>query len=337
VFIDPEFVVLNMEFNIVQETCLGDGTGSIEIITTGNYPPFTHYLNGEQISGSVITNLSMGEYEIRVVDSENCELIETIVMMPEVYMNPEIIANPITGIAPLTVDFDFTVNHADEWTWYFEQGVIDNNKVTSHTFNSFGEHKVILEVNSGPPNNCVETDTITIFVDVIVTIEANNVFTPNGDGYNDFFEVTSQGLSELNVDIYTQWGNKINEITEIDGKWDGRTKGGADAADGTYFYSLQAIGINNKSYEQQGSVLLLRNAAKASPVPSNDIVKIEIFDELEPGITITAYNIFGQVVHSEISDNPDNIILNISSLKSGIYIIKIEDGRNKYFVRIIKS
>jgi len=337
IFIDPEFEPLNMILNVTPETCLGDGTGVLEIITTGEYPPFRHYINGEEIFETTITNFSMGQYEVRVIDSENCEITQTIDMYPEVYMDPQIFAAPVTGLAPLTVYFYFTVFDADSWIWHFEEGATDTARATSYTFENYGYHEVTLEANSGPPHYCIETDTILIFVDVVISIEANSVFTPNDDGFNDFFEIHSEGLAELNVDIFSQWGNKVYEINEIEGKWDGNTSGGAKAPDGTYFYNIEARGINNMIYERQGSVLLLRHAAKASPVPARDQVKVTIYDELVPPVNITVYNVFGQIVHNVTLNNSGDLIINISHLDNGIYILKIEDGYKDYFVRIVKS
>jgi len=78
---------------------------------------------------------------------------------------------------------------------------------------------------SGPPHYCTETASIEIFVDVIVTIEANNVFTPNGDGVNDFFEIKTTGIKEIEANIYNLWGNKVYKIEKLAGKWDGNTTG----------------------------------------------------------------------------------------------------------------
>jgi len=90
-------------------------------------------------------------------------------------------------------------------------------------------------------------------------------------------------------------------------------------------------------YERQGSVLLLRHAAKASPVPARDQVKVIIYDELVPPVNITVYNVFGQIVHNVTLNNSGDLIINISHLDNGIYILKIEDGYKDYFVRIVKS
>jgi len=253
-------------------------------------------------------------------------------------MNPQIIANPVSGYVPLTVHFDYTANSAVSCTWHFSESDSDTNKSATYTFLTKGSHEVVLEVQSGPPHFCIETASIEIFADtVIITIEVNSVFTPNGDEHNDFFEIKSSGLKELNVNIFNQWGNKMYEIEEVDGKWDGNTKGGAKAPDGTYFYALRAKGLDEQFYDRQGSVLLLRNGSKAFPNPVIDKVNIKIYDPLQAPVNVAVYSVFVQLAYSAIIEDPENIVIDISHLSSGIYILKVTDGSRDCFVRIIKK
>ncbi len=145
------------------------------------------------------------------------------------------------------------------------------------------------------------------------------------------------GLKALQVKIFNQWGNKVYEITEVDGKWDGKTGGGAEAPDGTYYYSIVATGLNEKIYEQKGSVLLLRQGAAASPNPVTGHVRITSYETLESPVSVAVYSVFGQLSYSKIIDDPANIDLDLSQLPGGIYIIKASDGKHDCYVRIIKN
>jgi gliding motility-associated-like protein len=337
VFIDPNFPALEFQYNIVNETCLGDSTGSIEIIVSGGYPPYNLFVNGAAITDDSLFNLTSGQYEIRVEDSQNCSLTDTVEIFPSIMMNPQIQANPLSGNAPLTVEFDFTADNVWRWTWYFSDVDVDTNKATSFTFEEYGYHEVILQMQSGPPYYCVELATIQIFVDISVSISANSVFTPNGDGYNDFFEIKTTGIKEMDVNIFNQWGNKVYKITEVNGKWDGDTDEGAKAPDGTYFYAMKAIGYNDLTYDRQGSVLLLRHAAEVFPNPVSDNVNLKIYDQLQPPVCVSVYSVFGQLVQTESIADPQKIIIDVSHLKGGIYVLKANDGNRTYFIRFIKN
>lgn len=337
VVIDPGFLGLRMDYNLVTETCLDDGSGSVTLNASGGYPPYNYFVDGMSIGGNVLNQLSSGKHAIKVIDSQNCTYSDSIDSYPVVDMNPHIQANPLSGFTPLTVNFEFTANEAESWTWHFSESESDTNKSASHTFVDYGSHEVILEVHSGPPYNCTDAAIIEIFVDITVTIQANSVFTPNGDGYNDFFEIKTIGVKELHANIFNQWGNKIYEIDTINGKWDGNTNGGAKAPDGTYFYSLFATGFDNLLYERKGSVLLLRHGTTTYPNPVNDKLNIKIYDPLQSPVSIAVYSVFGQLVQSELIDNPENIVIDISHLSGGIYILKVSDGKQCYYARIIKN
>lgn len=68
-----------------------------------------------------------------------------------------------------------------------------------------------------------------------------NVFTPNGDGVNDLYQlknqVHSRCLNDLIIMIYNRWGVKVYESTLGQMAWDG-TYEGQPVSEGVYFYVL---------------------------------------------------------------------------------------------------
>jgi gliding motility-associated-like protein len=52
-----------------------------------------------------------------------------------------------------------------------------------------------------------------------------NIFSPNGDSNNDFFEVAGTFFELQNMTIYDRWGNMLYESSGNDSKWDGRLSG----------------------------------------------------------------------------------------------------------------
>ena len=68
-----------------------------------------------------------------------------------------------------------------------------------------------------------------------------NVFTPNGDGYNDVFDYENQQQWEFETQIFSRWGNLVFENRESK-NWDGSIDGEL-AAPGVYFYVIRAVGI----------------------------------------------------------------------------------------------
>ncbi len=95
-----------------------------------------------------------------------------------------------------------------------------------------------------------------------------NVFTPNGDNQNDYFEFTAHSLSYMEGQIFNRWGKKVFEWTwnEDDqtpnpGWWDGKLDNGQDAAAGVYYYVIKGTGLKGKDFsgkEYTGFVHLIR-------------------------------------------------------------------------------
>jgi gliding motility-associated-like protein len=84
-----------------------------------------------------------------------------------------------------------------------------------------------------------------------------NAFSPNGDGVNDLFVTDNAHLIYYRLTIFNRWGNTLYETTDPAAGWNGTYQGG-EVPDGTYFYLLQARGIDQKEYLVKGFISLLR-------------------------------------------------------------------------------
>jgi gliding motility-associated-like protein len=100
-------------------------------------------------------------------------------------------------------------------------------------------------------------DSVTVFVESCITPpEIPNVFTPNGDGFNDLFAFKNHELWELETCIRNRWGQVVFE-GKNDLWWDG-TIHGQPAAEGVYFYTVTARNQFGQHKEFHGVVTLLR-------------------------------------------------------------------------------
>ena len=60
-----------------------------------------------------------------------------------------------------------------------------------------------------------------------------NVFTPNNDGVNDFFDLSVVNIPDWELIILNRWGNTIDVLNSSHDKWDGNL-----FSDGVYFYKF---------------------------------------------------------------------------------------------------
>lgn len=85
-----------------------------------------------------------------------------------------------------------------------------------------------------------------------------NIFTPNNDGINDVFKITSKNIATLNCKIYNRWGILVSELTKTNEAWAGLTTSGMQCASGVYYYVLMAMGEDAKEYNEKGFVQLIK-------------------------------------------------------------------------------
>ena len=92
------------------------------------------------------------------------------------------------------------------------------------------------------------------------SIIAPNIFTPNGDGRNDVFEVRSRNGNKVALKIYTRTGVLIFSIEAERCRWDGYSLSGQEMANGVYFFTAETVVIYDSSpkVSKSGFVHLFR-------------------------------------------------------------------------------
>jgi gliding motility-associated-like protein len=113
------------------------------------------------------------------------------------------------------------------------------------------------QLASEPPA-CDHADTI------IITHTTNeygyllpNVFTPNGDGINDSFNVlvADTALRQLDLEIYDRWGRQVYKGPA---PWDGKGPDGKACSDGVYYYYAMGRFFADSYAPRKGCFQLLR-------------------------------------------------------------------------------
>ena len=117
--------------------------------------------------------------------------------------------------------------------------------------------------------------TCAMMADTIVadcTLEIPNVFTPNGDDKNAVFGIKKLNLLRNNeLVIYDRWGKEVfrqknykcvfkgGVFHNIESAFDGRSRGGQNLPEGTYYYAFKYDAIpKNKAKTYVGVVVIVR-------------------------------------------------------------------------------
>ncbi len=108
-------------------------------------------------------------------------------------------------------------------------------------------------------NECAATDSVTIHRSCFIDLP--NVFTPNGDGTNDYFfprGLLTHGMTSFHMQVFNRWGQLVYESRNLADKgWDGRFNGDP-VQEGVYVYQVSAGFRNGTAERYRGNVTLLR-------------------------------------------------------------------------------
>jgi gliding motility-associated-like protein len=245
----------NAAYTLPASICAGAASIDLNTLVTGT-PGGTW--SGTGVTGNTFnpSGLSGNVSITYTVGSGVCQQTSTQVISVD-GINAAFTATPTTGLAPLNVNFTNGSTNAVSYSWDLGNGQTSTATDPATTYTATGSYLVVLVATNA--SGCTDTATIIIDVTELSALVIPNVFTPNGDGNNDYFKpVLAEGLSKFKMVIYDRWGLKMSEVTNESLGWDGKSKNGSDAPDGTYYYIVTADGADGKKYEFTGYVSLIR-------------------------------------------------------------------------------
>lgn len=140
-------------------------------------------------------------------------------------------ASAIGGYGPITYSWDNGAGFGDTV-------VVAPPATTTYT----------LTVTDTCGNSTIRTVEVVVKCDIVVP----NIFTPNGDGENDFFKILYlDQYPNSRVVIFNRWGKQVYENANYQNNWDGDGH-----SDGVYYYIVTPSDPEQK--EQHGHVTLIR-------------------------------------------------------------------------------
>jgi gliding motility-associated-like protein len=216
----------------------------------------------------VITSpLPTGTYSIQMIVTSPAGCIDSALFNNVLTVEPNPDANFSYSPNPVHMfNTDVTFNNgsynADSYQWYFEDGEpstsTNTNSQTQFPDGVVGSYEVILIATTD--FGCADTATQIIEVLPEVLIYAPNSFTPDGDEFNQSWNVYMDGVDIFSFDltIYNRWGETIWESHDIEVGWDG-TYNGNIVPTGVYTWIVHVKDqINDGKYSFNGHINLLR-------------------------------------------------------------------------------
>jgi gliding motility-associated-like protein len=236
-------------------TCFPN-SGTATASVTGGTPPYTYVWQPGNFNTATVTGLAPGSYTVNVVDATGCNVGTDTVIVPQgTFPTAQFATTPTQqafypGQICMT---DLTVGGA-QWIWSINGVPVDSTNDYCYTLPDTGTYCITLLVADSI--GCPDTAQTCIEVLGDATISIPNIFTPNGDGTNDFFEVTWTGLTGLRCEIFDRWGVLVYEWDGLQGKWNGIANNGKMCTDGVYYYIITATTIQSEVHKFTGFVHL---------------------------------------------------------------------------------
>lgn len=205
-----------------------------------------------------IKDLCKGKYTVRVTDSNTCKIDTSInidnldifydfwvkASETKIYAGKEItlMAKPITNIS-----YQWQPTNVD--------------KPNEHTTTARPEKTTTYYVFATDNKGCDIRGSVKIDVEEIICGKPNifvpNIFTPNGDGKNDYLRIEGEFITSIYLVIFDRWGEVVFSSRDINNLWDGKHKG-VDCLQGVYYYRLEIDCMKGGSYSTSGDITLIR-------------------------------------------------------------------------------
>lgn len=171
--------------------------------------------------------------------------------------------NPATIFEPLVEFVNISEGENLTYTWSFAGGSPAGSSVENpeilYPEGVVGQYPVQLIVVD--ENNCVDSVSSIVDVNSDIMLYAPNVFTPDGDSYNETWRVYIDGIEfdDFHLTMFNRYGEIIWESYDAEGVWDGTYGSQGLVQDGTYIWVINCNdAFNDKRYDFRGHVTVLK-------------------------------------------------------------------------------
>ncbi len=222
--------VANIVAASATEFCIG---GSVTLtIDPGN----ANVLWSNAADANSITVDASGSYNVLLYDEHGCKDRDTIVVT--VYQLPVVVAGPDTSISA-GFSTQLWATGAQDYVWT-PSDYLDQTNIAEPT--STPLQTITYTATGTDQYGCVNSDEVTVTVNYDYTLVTYNLFSPNSDGVNDFFEVMNLQLyPDCEVIVYNRLGSPVFSSMGYQNNWNG-TFNGEPLPDATYYYVIKCTG-----------------------------------------------------------------------------------------------
>jgi len=247
------------------QTSVCNGQSSILTATgSANISDFLWNTNATTAQITVTPTLASSAYSVTVTTIENCSNTAGISII--VNNNPAVSIDGVPetcqdkGDGAITVTIITTTVQPYTYLWHLNSIPLDSGNTSGTSFIlqncEAGDYTLLLT----DAFNCSANETYTLAPAASPCNQGAmvpDIFSPNGDNINDVLYVYGKNIKDIVFVIYSRFGNKLFESTDMGIGWDGKYNG-VEMPSGVYAYYLIVTFNDGSADIKHGDVTLVR-------------------------------------------------------------------------------
>lgn len=238
--VDSVTAPININYAQINNVCFNGNIGSITATAEGSYEGFTFRITGPTgfttVNAASASALRAGVYTLTATDwTTSCTRSQAItITQPDEPLR--IVFEPaISARCPYSSDGAINIHRVDgaatgaiSYLWSNGATTQDNEQIRPDTYSV-----VVTDAN-----NCTVTDSSTV-ESASTKSCLYNIVTPNGDGYNDYLDLTEvcYGI-QMEAKVFNEAGKLLASLDEVNTKWDPNTDSSTPPTGTTSTYTV---------------------------------------------------------------------------------------------------
>ena len=253
-----------LSVNVVNVSCPGANDGGIFAEAKGGTPDYMFNLNNGTLQGNGYFNPLKPDsnYVLLITDSKGCKFDTTLIITEPDSFSISFI--PPTDTIKLGDSILLQPNiqpypkPSDRYVW---SPAISLSCDTCLSVMAKPLITTVYEMTvsrGDSTNQCPQSARVQVVVINDKVLYVPNAFSPNDDGYNDFFQVYAVGGRAMKMTVYDRWGELMYSWDgDMTGKWDGTFNGEA-LPPAVFVYYIEVTYLDNQMRAAKGSVTIVK-------------------------------------------------------------------------------
>ncbi|WP_298952624.1 T9SS type B sorting domain-containing protein [uncultured Nonlabens sp.] len=198
-------------------------------LSTSEYT-FRWFFAGNEVMGSTDGSFrvnAIGDYEVEVTNrTTGCVNIDRTTVVQEPYLMAEAVLSTTQFDNSPVITVNVTNDRGDMYWYRLDNGPWQRSNI----FENVDDGIHIVSVKG--PNSC------GIATDEVLVLRYPRFFTPNNDGFNDYWQVENLTDNGNKLYIFDRYGKLLKQLSLVSLGWDG-TYNGAPMPSSDYWFSLE--------------------------------------------------------------------------------------------------